>query len=125
MTRPEDVWQCTSCTMYQGRHDMWFEHDLCEICHEKSVQHYKKFMLDVAARKVTFFLFGDPAVELLVSEEKTPEYIVNELQGDYAVFSYTEGYNEPSDLLAEYNGWNDFTEITPDQYYEFLINETK
>ncbi len=82
-------------------------------------------MLDVAARKVTFFLFGDPAVELLVSEEKTPEYIVNELQGDYAVFSYTEGYNEPSDLLAEYNGWNDFTEITPDQYYEFLINETK
>jgi len=88
-------------------------------------EHFEKFMLDVTARKVTFFLFGERAVDLLMSEAKTPEYIVNELEGDYAVFSYTEGYNEPSDLLAEYNGWNDFTVITPEQYYEFLIHEKK
>jgi hypothetical protein len=34
MTRPNDVWECSECSRLQGRHDMWFEYDLCEMCHE-------------------------------------------------------------------------------------------
>lgn len=32
MTRPNDVWVCSKCGEAQGRHDMWFEDDLCGAC---------------------------------------------------------------------------------------------
>ena len=32
MTRPNDVWVCSECGCQQGRHDMWFEGDLCGDC---------------------------------------------------------------------------------------------
>jgi hypothetical protein len=34
MTKANDVWECSSCSRLQGRHDMWFEDNLCERCHE-------------------------------------------------------------------------------------------
>ena len=34
MTRPSDVWECSRCGHPQGRHDMWFDGDLCEKCSE-------------------------------------------------------------------------------------------
>lgn len=34
MTRPNDVWECSECGDSQGRHDMWFEGDLCGDCNE-------------------------------------------------------------------------------------------
>jgi hypothetical protein len=33
MTRQEDVWHCYECGDEQGRHDMWFEGDICGKCH--------------------------------------------------------------------------------------------
>lgn len=32
MTRQEDIWSCSECGQLQGRHDMWFDGDLCEKC---------------------------------------------------------------------------------------------
>jgi hypothetical protein len=32
MTREEDVWACQECGNLQGRHDLWFEGDICEKC---------------------------------------------------------------------------------------------
>lgn len=37
MTKPNDVWECSDCGCSQGRHDMWFEGDLCGDCHEWSM----------------------------------------------------------------------------------------
>lgn len=32
MTKSHDIWECTQCGQEQGRHDMWFEGDLCGNC---------------------------------------------------------------------------------------------
>ena len=32
MTKENDVWVCADCGRPQGRHDMWFENDLCGEC---------------------------------------------------------------------------------------------
>lgn len=34
MTREEDIWLCRECLNLKGRHDLWFEGDICEDCHE-------------------------------------------------------------------------------------------
>lgn len=36
MTKTEDIWECSDCGCFQGSHDMWFEGNLCEDCHEWS-----------------------------------------------------------------------------------------
>ena len=35
MTKPNDVWECSECSLPQGRHDMWFDGNLCESCNER------------------------------------------------------------------------------------------
>lgn len=35
MTKQEDIWQCFNCGDHKGRHDLWFEGDLCESCNSK------------------------------------------------------------------------------------------
>jgi hypothetical protein len=37
MTKPNDVWHCSECEQAQGRHDMWFDGDLCEECNERKI----------------------------------------------------------------------------------------
>ena len=32
MTHEEDVWTCHECGELKGRHDQWFDGDLCEKC---------------------------------------------------------------------------------------------
>ncbi len=32
MTREEDIWACYECGDLQGRHDLWFDGDICEKC---------------------------------------------------------------------------------------------
>jgi len=32
MTKSNDVWECSECGHSQGRHDMWFEGNLCGEC---------------------------------------------------------------------------------------------
>lgn len=33
LTKQEDIWSCYDCGNLQGRHDLWFEGDICEQCH--------------------------------------------------------------------------------------------
>ena len=52
MTRPNDVWECSECSRQQGRHDMWFDYDLCEMCHENQTdlfEHYETLPESVRA----------------------------------------------------------------------------
>lgn len=32
LTKQEDIWTCHECGEYQGRHDLWFQGDICEEC---------------------------------------------------------------------------------------------
>lgn len=32
LTKSIDVWQCYDCGDLQGRHNVWFEGDICEEC---------------------------------------------------------------------------------------------
>ena len=32
MTKQNDVWTCSNCIQAHGRHDMWFEGDVCGSC---------------------------------------------------------------------------------------------
>ena len=32
LTREEDIWSCYECGELKGRHDLWFEGDICEDC---------------------------------------------------------------------------------------------
>lgn len=34
-TKLSDVWVCSSCRDLQGRHDQWFEGDICEKCNAR------------------------------------------------------------------------------------------
>lgn len=34
MTKQQDIWECHECGQQLGRHDMWFEGDICEKCNE-------------------------------------------------------------------------------------------
>lgn len=43
-SNPEDEWECSECGRAQGRHDMWFEGDLCEKCHEHSKEEFLEDM---------------------------------------------------------------------------------
>jgi hypothetical protein len=35
LTKQEDIWACYDCGDLQGRHDLWFEGDICEKCNEE------------------------------------------------------------------------------------------
>ena len=39
-TRAEDRWQCVKCGRRFGRHDMWYEGDLCGDCHQDDEDRY-------------------------------------------------------------------------------------
>ena len=50
MTKQEDIWNCSECGNPQGRHDMWFEGDVCGICHaelEPPIRDKKSKILNV------------------------------------------------------------------------------
>jgi hypothetical protein len=45
LTKQEDIWSCYECGKLQGRHDLWFEGDICESCHAEKQERefYKEF----------------------------------------------------------------------------------
>lgn len=34
-TKINDIWTCANCGNLQGKHDQWFEGDICETCYVK------------------------------------------------------------------------------------------
>jgi len=36
MTKQNDIWQCSDCGKFQGKHDMWFD-GKCESCKNKII----------------------------------------------------------------------------------------
>lgn len=43
MTKTQDIWVCSECGLEQGRHDMWFDGDICGTCHEKNKPNTRTF----------------------------------------------------------------------------------
>jgi hypothetical protein len=35
LTKQEDIWSCYECSELKGRHDLWFDGDICENCHDE------------------------------------------------------------------------------------------
>ncbi len=44
-TVEEDVWYCVCCGNPQGRHDMWFEGDICGICDTQNLSPMESMIL--------------------------------------------------------------------------------
>jgi hypothetical protein len=36
LTKQEDIWACSECGQLHGRHDLWFEFDICESCNSSN-----------------------------------------------------------------------------------------
>ena len=36
LTKQEDIWSCYECSELKGRHDLWFEGDICENCNAEN-----------------------------------------------------------------------------------------
>lgn len=32
LTKSIDIWACAGCNEHKGRHDLWFQGDICEDC---------------------------------------------------------------------------------------------
>jgi hypothetical protein len=57
MTKQEDIWNCFNCGNPQGRHDIWFEEDLCEKCNSENnyaIINYDKKELSLTLNKEAF-----------------------------------------------------------------------
>jgi hypothetical protein len=72
----------------------------------------------------TYYLFGSTATEFFFENEgksakKIAKSIISEM--DYHVFCYEELYNHPSELLAEYDGWDGFA-IINEELFTLLVN---
>lgn len=67
--------------------------------------------------KITYYLFGEDAcIELKTGgvEEVLKAFDRGELT--YTTFAYDERENESFDILNAYNGWNDFSIISKEEY---------
>lgn len=88
--------------------------------------HGMDFPQYVYDKKETFFLFGMDAVSLYKKHISlgggSLDWFLSQLSNiEYDVFCYTEGYNDASDLLAEFKGWTGYTTI-PKEVYVAIIN---
>ena len=63
----------------------------------------------------TFFLFGSQAVDLYLDNE-FPRIITKLNESDYSTFCFDSDVNTPIELLNEFNGWGDYTEIMEFEY---------
>lgn len=73
----------------------------------------------VYEKKERFFLFGLDAVNLY-QNNSTKDFLSALSDYDYEIFCYTEGYNDPTDLLMEFEGWGGYTIIPKDVYLSIL-----
>ena len=72
----------------------------------------------------TYYLFGSTATEFFFDNEgesakKIAKVIISDM--DYHVFCYEELYNNPLELLMEYDGWNGFAVIN-EELFTLLVN---
>lgn len=73
-----------------------------------------------------FYLFGGVASEFYIEHQdklsaKELAEAISEM--DFATSVYDQN-SHPSELLVEYDGWNDFTEITEELYQLLLEQQT-
>lgn len=57
MTKQEDIWNCSECGQLYGRHDLWFEGEICEKCYAEinyAIVDYDKMQLTLWFNKEEF-----------------------------------------------------------------------
>jgi hypothetical protein len=47
MTKQQDIWNCSECGNPQGRHDMWFEGDVCGECNSETAFTIRKLYQEI------------------------------------------------------------------------------
>jgi hypothetical protein len=71
-----------------------------------------------------YYLFGSDASEFYIDNvgNMTPSELAASIsEMDFSLSVY-DMYSHPSELLTEYDGWNDFAEIS-EELYELLIKK--
>ena len=63
-------------------------------------------------KNTRYFIFGNDAVSAIINGESYTEVKENY---NFATYKFTEG-DDVFNLLAAFNGWGDFMEITYDNY---------
>lgn len=60
LTKQYDIWSCYECSQLKGRHDQWFEGDICEDCHKPSLRiRIEQMYLDWLNNFITLDAFAD------------------------------------------------------------------
>jgi len=69
--------------------------------------------------KVLYFLFGEEITRVLETEGIAAAVKAAKDGAIYATY-YWDEYASPGELLSEYDGWNDWMQITKSQYEKLL-----
>ena len=61
LTKQEDIWSCHECGEFKGRHDLWFEGDICEECNASNGIRIRieAMYLDLLNNFITLDAFAD------------------------------------------------------------------
>lgn len=83
MTKSDDIWNCHRCGNPQGRHDLWFQGDLCEACHNSTIKIVNDFVWLVVTDKANdiyrsglfelYILWNDGSESLVTDYEHIDE----------------------------------------------------
>lgn len=61
LTKSIDIWACAECSEHKGRHDLWFQGDICEDCNTSNGVRIRieAMYLDWLNNFITFQSFAD------------------------------------------------------------------
>ena len=74
-------------------------------------------------KKITYYVFGSEISKMFANNAPREDIIEYcEENGGYVLFEFHEGTTNSGELLSAYDGWNDYAEITKEQYFIYLQN---
>jgi len=83
----------------------------------KSPHSMEEFLTHVK-NGITYFLFGELAVQAYEHREGLSCYLQEISKKSHAVFAYNPIVDPPETLLEKFSGWADYCKIFKEEYYE-------
>lgn len=107
MTREEDIWYCSECGDEQGRHDMWFEGDICGDCNSKKMNK-REFLNGFESWTETYFEVVDYITT--IRSMKFITGIIGETiasNGTCGLWELAVKWTDEFEVLSKDREWND------------------